>query len=103
MVASLPPTRNCCTPAIPTRWNESRSETMPSFVTQPFIHCQKTRGRASGGGERKPRTSGSSAADARGKGAASATSASKARLAQETRAELLPARKRCGGSAACCT
>src|SRR4051812_295986 len=51
--ASLPPMRNCCTPPRPARLKDSRSEVMPSLVTEPFIHCQKVIGLADSGGLRK--------------------------------------------------
>ena len=45
-----PPTWKFCTPARPAAAKASRSAVMPSFVTQPSIHCQMITGFASCGG-----------------------------------------------------
>ena len=49
-------------PPMPTAAIASRSATIPSRVTLPFIQCHQTCGRAAGGGERKAERSWSSPA-----------------------------------------
>ena len=71
------PTSKIVAPPMPTAAMASRSATIPSRVTLPFIQCHQTCGRAAGGGERKAERSWSSPA-------APATAAANAAIIENT-------------------